>query len=56
VLEDAAARYGLDLDVPSRLISAAPAHPPAAGSVEAATRTTATELGIDPRHRRTTGR
>ncbi len=48
MLDDAAQRYGLAPDLPGRLISAALRHLPAAGSVAAATRAAAAELGIDP--------
>ncbi|GIJ23853.1 flavoprotein [Micromonospora lutea] len=48
MLDDAAARYGLAPDIPGRLISAALRHLPAAGTVAAATRAAANELGIDP--------
>ncbi|GIG90673.1 flavoprotein [Plantactinospora endophytica] len=48
MLDDTAARYGLAPDVPARLVSAALRHLPAAGSVAAATRAAAEELGIDP--------
>lgn len=48
MLSDAAARYGLAPDVPAKLISAALAHLPTAGTVAAATRIAAEELGLDP--------
>ncbi|PZF97367.1 flavoprotein [Micromonospora endophytica] len=48
MLDDAAARYGLAPDIPSRLISAALRHLPTAGTVTAATRAAADELDIDP--------
>jgi hypothetical protein len=48
MLDDAAQRYGLAPEVPARLISAATRHLPTAGSVAAATRSAATELGIEP--------
>ncbi|WP_341716471.1 NAD(P)-binding domain-containing protein [Micromonospora sp. FIMYZ51] len=48
MLDDAAARYGLDPDIPNRLISAALRHLPTAGTVAAATRAAADELRVDP--------
>ena len=48
MLDDAAARYGLAPEVPSRLISAALRHLPAAGSVAEATRLAAAELDLEP--------
>lgn len=48
MLDDAVIRYGLAPDVPARLVSAALRHLPTAGTVAAATRAAATELGIDP--------
>ncbi|MGW0434246.1 FAD-dependent oxidoreductase [Micromonospora sp. NPDC003197] len=48
MLDDAVVRYGLAPDVPARLISAALRHLPTAGTVAAATRAAAAELGIDP--------
>ncbi|WP_229399767.1 NAD(P)-binding domain-containing protein [Micromonospora okii] len=48
MLDDAAARHGLAPDVPGRLISAALRHLPTAGTVAAATRAAADELGVDP--------
>lgn len=48
MLSDAAARFGLADDVPARLVAAATAHLPAAGSVAEAARRAAADLGIDP--------
>ncbi|TCB97335.1 FAD-dependent oxidoreductase [Micromonospora zingiberis] len=48
MLDDAAARYGLAPDTPGQLISAALRHLPLAGTVAAATRAAAAELGLDP--------
>lgn len=48
LLDDAADRYGLPADLPGRLVSAALRRLPTSGSVAAATRTAATELGVDP--------
>jgi hypothetical protein len=47
MLDDAATRYGLAPEIPAQLISAAVRHLPAAGSVAAATRAAAAELGVD---------
>jgi hypothetical protein len=48
MLSDAADRYGLAPDIPAKLIAAATAHLPTAGSVAEATRRAAADLGIDP--------
>lgn len=48
MLDDAVARHGLDPDLPAKLISAALGHLPATGSVAAATRAAAADLGVDP--------
>ncbi|ROT29390.1 FAD-binding protein [Micromonospora sp. HM5-17] len=48
MLADAAARHGLAPDIPARLISAALRHLPTAGTIAAATRAAAIELGLDP--------
>ncbi|MEV4639880.1 FAD-dependent oxidoreductase [Actinoplanes sp. NPDC049548] len=48
MLDDAATRYRLAPDVPGRLISAALKHLPEAGTVAAAARAGAAEVGIDP--------
>jgi glycine/D-amino acid oxidase-like deaminating enzyme len=48
MLADAAARFGLADDIPAKLIAAATAHLPAAGSIAEATRLAAVDLGIDP--------
>ncbi|MCA2211563.1 FAD-dependent oxidoreductase [Wangella sp. NEAU-J3] len=47
MLDDAAARYGLAPEIPARLVSAGLRHLTTAGTVEAATRAAAAELGID---------
>jgi hypothetical protein len=47
LLADATARFGLPANTPARLVAAALAHLPQAGSVAEATRLAATELGID---------
>jgi len=48
MLDDAAARFGLAPGLPARLVSAALRHLPHHGSVAAATRAAAAELGVDP--------
>ncbi|HWG98262.1 MAG TPA: flavoprotein, partial [Pilimelia sp.] len=48
LLADAAARHGLAPDLPGRLVAAALRHLPGAGTVAAATRAAAAELGVDP--------
>jgi hypothetical protein len=48
MLDDATARYGLAPEIPGRLVSAALRHLPTEGTVTAATRAAAVELGIDP--------
>jgi thioredoxin reductase len=48
MLADATARFGLADDIPAKLIAAATAYLPAAGSVAEATRRAAADLGIDP--------
>ena len=47
LLSDAADRFGLAADIPAKLLAAATAHLPAAGSVTEATRRAAADLGID---------
>jgi hypothetical protein len=48
MLADAATRFGLADDIPAKLVAAATAHLPAAGSIAEATRRAAADLGIDP--------
>jgi hypothetical protein len=47
LVADATARFGLPADTPAKLVAAATAHLPAAGSAAEATRLAALELGID---------
>jgi hypothetical protein len=47
LVADAATRFGLSPDIPARLVAAATAHLPAAGSAAQATRLAALDLGIE---------